>query len=86
MSANRSERVPTVADALEALPAAIAAVRTARRLSLRDAAEQMGIPHSNLDRLEKGGNCTLTTLVAAVRWLEGPSSSDDPMASGGTDG
>lgn len=62
---------PTQAEALAALPQAIQAVRVARRLSLRDAADEMGVSFNTLHRLEKGGNCTLANVVAAVRWLEG---------------
>jgi hypothetical protein len=72
-----SRATPTLAEALDSLPVAVRAVRVARRLSLRDAADEMGVPFNNLHRLEKGGNCTLTTVVAAVRWLEGVRASDD---------
>lgn len=73
--ADETQGVPTVAEAIAALPAAVAAVRSARRLSLRAAADEMGIGFSNLHRLEKGGNCTLATVTAAARWLEGPANS-----------
>lgn len=67
---SRADALPSLTDAIEALPAAARAVRQARRLSLRDAAEQIGIPFNNLNRFENGGNCTLETVLAVARWVE----------------
>lgn len=67
---NRADTRPSLTDAIESLPAAAKAVRQARLMSLRDAADQIGIPFNNLARFEQGGNCTLATVVAVARWVE----------------
>lgn len=67
------DRAPRLSEALASLPNAVIAVRTARRLSLRQAADEMGMSFMTLTRLEKGENCTLGHLVAAARWIEEPS-------------
>lgn len=65
-----SSRTPPLHEAIAALPKAVKAVRTARRLSLRAAAKEMGVPYQTLSRFENGRNSTLETVLVAARWLE----------------
>ncbi len=43
--------------------------RQAEGLSLRAAAEQIGIGFNTLRRFEKGQDCSLTNAIALLRWL-----------------
>lgn len=57
---------------LDALPLTVRTMREMRGMSLRDAADEMGIPHANLDRFEKGAQeSRLSTIRACALWLEG---------------
>lgn len=58
-----------LADLLADLPARLRSARTARGLSLRRAASQIGIAHSAVSKIEHGGRCELASAVAIARWL-----------------
>lgn len=55
---------------LASLPMLLREARRARRLSLRAAAEQIGVSYSTIHRLEYGGDCERMTAVAILGWLD----------------
>jgi DNA-binding transcriptional regulator YiaG len=69
-----ADRAPsTFADlvgVLDDLPAAIRAVRRARRLSLRQVGEQAGVSFSTVSRVESGADCDTGTVRALLLWLD----------------
>lgn len=60
------------ADTVEHLGERVAAARKQRALSLRTAAEQSGVSHTIIDRLEHGGVPNATTVAKLLRWLDQP--------------
>lgn len=50
---------------------AIRAVRASRGLSLRDAADQIGIAFNVLTRIEHGENVRYNSMAKALRWCQG---------------
>jgi transcriptional regulator with XRE-family HTH domain len=68
MNAERNRLV----DALDSLPAAVRTVRSTRGLSLRAAAEEMGISFNTLTRLEKGEEVVVSNARAALLWVANP--------------
>ncbi len=66
--------------ALGALPRIVKAQREARGLSLRAAADEIGISFNSLSRFERGELPDVTGLLAMLRWLGLPLGwlDDDP--------
>lgn len=63
-------RVDAALSVLDQVPALLRTEREARGLSLRDAADQVGVPHTTLSRIEAGaGDHALSNVVAVLRWL-----------------
>lgn len=46
--------------------------RAARRLSLRAAADEIGVPFNTLFRVERGGECAHSAAVRIHTWIHGP--------------
>jgi ribosome-binding protein aMBF1 (putative translation factor) len=44
--------------------------RRARGLSLRAAADELGMSFNTVTRIEHGADCALSNAVAAMRWLD----------------
>ena len=62
------------ANVLENLPSMLAAQRKRRRLSLRQAADQIGVNYVTLRRIEVGRTVPrVTAAVLILRWLAGGS-------------
>jgi uncharacterized protein YerC len=61
-----------LATILDALPLLLREGRRYRRLSMRAAAEQMGLSFSTLSRVESGSECVLSAAVTILRWLDQP--------------
>lgn len=59
-----------LADVLDGLPLLVREARRARGLSLRAAADQIGIGFATVSRIEGGNDCALSNAVAVVRWLD----------------
>jgi hypothetical protein len=59
-----------MADVLSNLRFLTREVRRARRLSMRGAATEMGIPASVLHRMEQGSTPSLSNVVSILEWLE----------------
>jgi transcriptional regulator with XRE-family HTH domain len=62
-----------LAQVITDLPVIVRSARRMRRLSLRGAAEQIGLGFTTVQRVEAGHDMDTGTLVALLRWL------DDPM-------
>ncbi|MEN0071276.1 MAG: helix-turn-helix transcriptional regulator [Propionicimonas sp.] len=71
MSRDESSYLPAIA-ALEALPAALKAVRLSRGTSLRRAAREIGVSFSTVNRIENGEDCSKDNALAVLRWLANP--------------
>lgn len=56
---------------IDALPSVLRTVRIFRGLSLREAAQQMGMSFSTLTRIENGEECNLSNARAAIAWIGG---------------
>lgn len=61
-----------LAEVLGLLPMLLREARRTRRLSVRAAAEQLGMSFSTVSRMETGHDCALSNAVAVLRWLEPP--------------
>lgn len=59
-----------LADILDRLPLLLREARRGRRLSLRAAGEQSGVPFNTLTRVEHGKECSVANAVAILRWLD----------------
>jgi transcriptional regulator with XRE-family HTH domain len=59
-----------LADVLADIPAMVKTTRRARHLSLRAAAGQMGMAHSALANVERGGNYSIQGLKTILEWLD----------------
>lgn len=59
-----------MADVLEKLPLIVRETRRARRLILRDAAQQIGCSASTVMRFERGEGGTLDLVIRLLRWVE----------------
>ena len=60
----------TAIQKLAGLHTALVARRRERGLSLRAAAEEIGIGFNTITRLEKGHDVTLDSAIAVLRWLD----------------
>lgn len=60
-----------LADVIGALPLLCREARRARGLSLRTAAEQMGLSFATISRFEAGKGAELKTALTVIRWLDG---------------
>lgn len=58
------------AQILDELPVVLRGVRRSRGLSLREAARQIDVSFSTVDRVEKGEDCDTGTLRLILRWLD----------------
>lgn len=56
------------------LGAALRSERSRRRLSLRDAAGEIGASFNTLSRIERGRQPSLTNYHRVIRWLDGGAS------------
>lgn len=56
-------------NALELLPKMLKSTRDVRKLTLIEAAEQIGVNYGTLSRLERGGNTTLKNAILILRWI-----------------
>lgn len=63
------QRCERARETLEMLPDMVRMRRDARRLSLRAAAEEIGIPASILTGFEKGRGVTLRTADLILAWM-----------------
>lgn len=52
------------------LPVLVAAKRTRTGLTLRGAAEQVGVEHHTILRIERGYDCRVSTLIRVLTWLD----------------
>lgn len=64
-------RHPAMGALLEQVPSALRARREIRGLSLRAAADEIGIGFNTVYRIEHGGDFTVSNLRAVVKWLGG---------------
>lgn len=53
-----------------ALPLLLREARRARGLTMEAAAAQIGCSRSTVHRIENGGDCWLSHVVAILRWLD----------------
>lgn len=60
------------ADMLGDLPLILRSARRMRGLSLRAAAQEIGVNFNTVGRVENGTECDTGTLVAILRWLDEP--------------
>jgi len=58
-----------VIQVLDRLPVILQEARRARRLSLREASDQIGVSFSTVTRIESGKGCTLVAAVKALNWV-----------------
>lgn len=58
---------------LQILPTTIKKRRFKEKLSTRDAAQQIGISHQTLLRIEGGKDARTTSLLKVFTWLDGQS-------------
>lgn len=59
-----------LAEVLDRLPMILREARRQRRLSTRAAGRQVGVSGVTILRVEAGEDCTLSTAVAFLRWLD----------------
>lgn len=59
-----------LADVTTNLPLLLREARRARGLSMRTAADQLGMSFSTVQRIEIGQDCVLSNAVAVLRWLD----------------
>jgi len=59
-----------IARVLEDLPVIVRSVRRARRLSLREMADQSGVSFNTITRLEHGAACSIRSAAALLLWLD----------------
>lgn len=57
------------AQLLDALPTQLSTTRTARGLTVKQAALAIGVSETTVTGLEAGSNCTRATATAVLRWL-----------------
>lgn len=58
-----------LAGLLDALPVLLREARRRRRLTMREAAAEMGCSISTVCRIEAGEDCVLSNALAVLRWL-----------------
>lgn len=59
-----------LADVIANLPLLLREARRARGLSMRAAANQLGMSLATVSRMEAGNDCALSNAVAVLRWLD----------------
>lgn len=59
-----------LADVLASLPLIAREMRRARGISLRAAAQEVGVSFSTLHRIESGEDCVASHLIAVMRWID----------------
>lgn len=59
-----------LADVLGLLPLLVREARRARGLTIRAAADEVGLAHSSLHRIEQGEDCRLSSALLVLAWLE----------------
>lgn len=67
-----------LADMLGHLSLLLREARRQRRLSVREAARQLGVSFATVSRIEEGEDCMLSNAIAVLRWL-GPPSRPGPL-------
>lgn len=60
-----------LAAVLESMPLICRETRRIRRLSLRSAADKMGVSFSTIGRFENGEDARYETFIAVMKWLDG---------------
>lgn len=63
-------RYAELAEVVDNLPILLREARRDRGLSMRAAAREISIALSTVDRIERGEDCTLSSAVAVLRWLD----------------
>lgn len=71
MSARQSTYAELV-DVLDLLPRLLREIRRLRGLSLRAAADEIGVAFNSLSRFERGQDVLLSNAVAVLKWLDQP--------------
>ncbi len=61
---------PEIALVLDRLPVLLHEARRARGLSVRAAANEIGISFATVSRIEAGEDCVLSNATAVLRWLD----------------
>jgi hypothetical protein len=61
-----------LADVLATLPLLLRAERRRRQLSVRAAAEELGMSFATVSRIEAGEDCALSNAAKVLRWLGTP--------------
>ncbi len=67
-----------IADVLGSVSLLLREARRARRLSVREAARQIGCSFATVSRIEAGEDHVVSNAVAVLRWLEQPSGLEPP--------
>jgi len=68
-ASSRRTVLDDAADVLRSLPDLFRDERQRRGVSLREAADDIGCAHSNLWKLEHGGDVRISTAIAVLAWL-----------------
>lgn len=69
MSRQKPTPFTEMVQVIDELPVILRNARRARGASLRDAAEQSGASFNALSRLERGKECSVSTLRSVLIWL-----------------
>lgn len=64
-------------DVIDLLPRLLREIRRLRGLSLRDAADEIGVAFNSLSRFERGQDILLSNAVSVLRWLDQPTSTPE---------
>ncbi len=67
-----------LAQTIEDMPVIVRSARRMRRLSLRATAAETGLSFMTIQRVESGHDFDSGTLVALLRWLDGPHPAETP--------
>ena len=61
-----------LADIIDALPMLLVQERRARNMTMKAAADEIGLSHATLSRIETGGGFHADSAAAVLRWLGSP--------------
>lgn len=70
MSTGQQTTYSELAEVIAVLPMLLKETRRARGLSIRAAAEQLGMSFSTVNRIEHGDDHAVSNTVAVLRWLD----------------
>lgn len=76
MSGYEGSTYAELADLLAGIGPVLREARRARRLSMRSAAAQIGVPPSTVLRMERGEGFNSDSLLPVLRWLNAPLTED----------